>query len=205
MIQRVIDDPVIPLRWGAAQKGMVSGDDLPPEQLNAFWLNARDDAVLHARALLAKGCHKTLPNRLLEPWMWITVLVTATDWLHFFSLRTAPDAEDHFRHLAVLMEDAYYKSEPKFLKAGEWHLPLIREDDEGLSSLMLPKVSAGRCARVSYLTHDGKRDPAADLDLCERLIDNHHMSPLEHPAMALATSERVANFRGWVQLRRLIR
>lgn len=202
LIQRVIDDPVIPLRWGAAQKGMIAGDNLPPDELNQRWLAARDSAIAHARFLLAQGCHKTLPNRLLETWMWITVVVTATEWDNFFTLRTAPDAEDHFRHLALIMLEEYADSIPHLLQPGEWHLPLALTEDA--SAYDLPRVSAGRCARVSYLTHDGKRDPVADMALCDRLVVNRHMSPLEHPAMALGTSERVANFTGWVQLRRMV-
>lgn len=202
LIERVREDPVIPLRWGAAQKGMVSGDDLPPEELNKLWLQARDHAIDYAFLMLSLGCHKTLPNRLLEPWMWITVLVTATDWDNFFTLRTAPDAEDHFHHLAQMMQSEYRASVPRVVRPGAWHLPLVNDDecvwDDGA------RISAGRCARVSYLTHDGKRDPAADRNLCNQLIANRHMSPLEHPAMALGTSERVANFRGWVQLRRMV-
>ena len=200
LIQRVIDDPVMPLRWGAARKGMVSGGDLRPEEFNARWLQARNEMVIHARALAADGAHKTLPNRLLEPWMWITVLVTATEWDNFFTLRTAPDAEDHFRHLAVMMKNAYDASAPTLTTPGGWHLPLVNDDERMLSDS--PRISAGRCARVSYLTHDGKRDPSADRNLCDQLIANRHMSPLEHPAMALGTSERVANFYGWKQLRR---
>lgn len=202
LIQRVIDDPVMPLRWGAAQKGMVSGNDLPREELDDQWLNARDAAIHYAQWLLRQGCHKTLPNRLLEPWMWITVLVTATEWDNFFTLRTAPDAEDHFRHLAVMMKNAYEASVPTRIPPGAWHLPLVDGEERWISDS--PRISAGRCARVSYLTHDGKRDPSADRNLCDQLIANRHMSPLEHPAMALRTSEMVANFRGWVQLRRMV-
>ena len=92
------------------------------------------------------------------------------------------------------------------------------------------KVSAARCARVSYLTHDGKRDPQADLDLYEKLTTNGHMSPLEHPARPMTSLEvglfrqnsvewrrtewapvgptsatyYLGNFNGWVQLRKLI-
>lgn len=39
-----------------------------------------------------------------------------------------------------------------------------------------------RCARVSYLTHFGKRDVQADLDLHDKLASSGHWSPFEHAA-----------------------
>jgi len=70
----------------------------------------------------------------------------------------------------------------------------------------LKKVSAGRCARLSYLTHEGKRDLQADVDLCDRLInrtdDVLHASPLEHVAQCFSASHRSGPFRGWSQYRK---
>ena len=45
----------------------------------------------------------------------------------------------------------------------------------------------GRCARVSYLTHDGKRDLREDIKLHDKLIVQVplHASPAEHVAMSL--------------------
>jgi hypothetical protein len=54
----------------------------------------------------------------------------------------------------------------------------------------MAQISAGRCARVSYLTHEGRRDPVADIELCERLLQAGHMSPAEHPARAFTEEER---------------
>ena len=73
----------------------------------------------------------------------------------------------------------------------------------------LIKISAGRCARVSYLTHAGKRDLDADIQLHDRLLESGHMSPLEHPARPLAEaelkeSEWSGNFRGWRSYRKSI-
>ena len=70
---------------------------------------------------------------------------------------------------------------------------------------------------MSYLTHDGKRDQAADLALYERLASAGHMSPLEHAARPMQASdehdlagyyERDSTpwsgcFRGWVSHRAL--
>jgi hypothetical protein len=68
-------------------------------------------------------------------------------------------------------------------------------------------VAVGRCARVSYLTHDGIRDPRADVELAKRLRSSGHMSPFEHVAQAEPFEgifEWSGNFRGWKQYRKTI-
>lgn len=209
LIKRVEDDPFVPINWGKNQKGMVAGEELAgQERIDAecTWLNLRDHAVIAAKLLLEIGAHKQNVNRLLEPWMWITVIVTATDWDNFYRLRTAADAEPHFQKLAKMMREVQEGSQPKEQRAFEWHLPLVRGEDREFrpEGHNLALLSAARCARVSYLTHAGIRDPLEDYRLHDQLLASGHMSPFEHPAMALAGSERVANFRGWIQYRRLV-
>lgn len=150
--------------------------------------------------------HKQVANRLLEPFMWHTVIVTATEWDNFWNLRCHLDAQPEIRLVAEKMRAAVEGSEPDALGLDEWHLPLIRpEDREQVASIEdLVKVSAGRCARVSYLTHDGRRDLQADVDLHDRLLESGHMSPLEHPARPLADAEWCGNFRGWCSYRKEI-
>ncbi len=153
--------------------------------------------------------HKQVANRLLEPFMWHTVIVTATEWDNFWNLRCHPDAQPEIRLIAETMRSAAEASDPVGLDPGEWHLPLIRpEDREQMTSIEnLIKVSAGRCARVSYLTHAGKRDLDADIELHDRLLESGHMSPLEHPARPLTASELAdsewsGNFHGWHSYRK---
>jgi len=69
------------------------------------------------------------------------------------------------------------------------------------------EVCVGRCARVSYLTHDGKRDPQADVQLFERLLSGGHMSPMEHAARPFDSSSDprfTGNFVGWMQARKMV-
>jgi len=156
--------------------------------------------------------HKQVANRILEPFMWHTVIVTATEWSNFFHLRCHRDAQPEIRRAAVAMRDAQEQSRPDELRPDEWHLPLIRHEDreEGPTIEELIKVSAGRCARVSYLTHAGERDLQADIDLAQRLLESGHMSPLEHPARPMSAEERgeygefCGNFRGWIPYRKEI-
>ena len=51
------------------------------------WLTARDNAVRAAKDLTEQGITKQLCNRLLEPFMYHTVLISGTEWENFFSLR----------------------------------------------------------------------------------------------------------------------
>lgn len=157
--------------------------------------------------------HKQVANRLLEPFMWHTVIVTATEWENFWHLRAHPDAQPEIQRTARMMLEAREASEATTVEWGGWHLPLIddadREAPEVNSGEDLAKISAGRCARVSYLTHAGKRDLGADLELHDRLVAGGHMSPLEHPAQPLspgATQTDVwsGNFRGWRSYRKRI-
>jgi len=148
--------------------------------------------------------HKQVANRLLEPFIWHTVIVTATEWENFFNLRCHADAQPEIRRAAEQMRLALEGSEPAELGEDEWHLPLIRPEDleEDRPERDLVKVSAGRCARVSYLTHAGVRDLDADIELHDRLLSSGHMSPLEHPARPLSEAELAegewsGNFRGW--------
>ncbi|MBV8154461.1 MAG: FAD-dependent thymidylate synthase, partial [Candidatus Eremiobacteraeota bacterium] len=90
LLERVMTDPVLPLEWGRNQKGMSASDVLTPEEeeeAKRIWLSARDAAIEHARKLMELKVHKQELNRVLEPFLWHTVIVTATEWDNFFTLR----------------------------------------------------------------------------------------------------------------------
>jgi len=155
------------------------------------------------------GVHKELASRLLEPFMWHTVVVTATDWSNFFALRDNPLAQPQIRHAAHLMRVAYENSAPTLLGPDQWHLPFIQAEDrtEGVSIEELIMRAVARCARVSYRTHDGRRDPERDRRLYHQLEANGHMSTFEHVARPMRPDERAAspwsgNFYGWHQYRK---
>lgn len=139
---------------------------------------------------------KGLTNRLLEPFMWQTVIVTATEWGNFFALRTDQNAQLEIRTAAKLMLDAYNESTPQLLTEGEWHLPYIQEHELEWARdnpEIARKAVTARCARVSYLTHDtGKADLDKDIALCEKLAADGHMSPFEHAATPLSAAEIAA-------------
>jgi thymidylate synthase ThyX len=192
MIERVRTDPFIPIYWGKKQKGMQAEEELSladVEEAKAEWLKARDNAILQAERLLSLGLHKQITNRLLEPWLWHTCIVTSTEWDNFFALRCDKNAQPEIQRIAQSMRDAHVSGKPQIIQTDEWHLPLVYEEGAELEALVskfgidgVARISCGRCARVSYLTHDGRRDPEADLTLAEGLAKNGHMSPFEHAA-----------------------
>lgn len=208
-IARLTDEPVYPAVWRSEQRGMQGGaelDDIDLRILRQTWDSARDAAIRHADSLAYYGVHKSIVNRLLEPFMSHTVLVTASDWDNFWRQRCSPLAQDEIRLAAEAMRDAYLKSQPREVRIGRWHLPYISDDEREEHGVpTLRKVSAARCARVSYLTHDGQRSIEADLDLFNRLIqaDPPHASPLEHVATPVLgdSYDQPGNFSGWLQLR----
>jgi thymidylate synthase ThyX len=229
LIQRVIDDPFVPIYWGKNQKGMQAEQELTKGEQNGArdtWLNARNSALTYARNLLAIGLHKQIVNRLIEPWMWITIIVSATEWSNFFGLRCHKDAEPHFQKIAGMMRDLYEASKPRELQQGEWHLPLwgfdgdeeeaktlmpsafldSQTDPSGCTNAIACMVAVGRCARVSYLTHEGKRDLKEDIALHDRLMNANpgHFSPFEHVARAeTEPALRSGNYWGFTQYRKL--
>jgi thymidylate synthase ThyX len=202
---RITDDPVLPVYWGQNQSGMQASEELNSEAqrlASKTWLQARDEMLLASQHLTQLGVHKQLCNRLLEPWMWITVIVTATEYENFFHLRCHPDAQPEIQKVAHMMRALYRTNSPKLLKSGMWHTPYIQAD-EALDCYESLRVSVARCARVSYLTHDGKREIDADLKLFDRLQTSGHWSPFEHVAVSLSMPERSGNFWGWMQYRKL--
>lgn len=208
MIRSVETDPALPEEFGTAKAGMQAGPPIENdmEALTA-WLAARDAAVAAARTLAELGVHKQVTNRLLEPFQWHTVIVTATYWDGFWQQRCSDLAQPEIRVAAQAMRAAYDASTPTAVGEGEWHLPYLQADEASLDVEVAKRVCAARCARVSYLTHDGVRSIDEDLTLYERLVTATppHASPLEHVATPTRSdSDPVGNLRGWVQLRHLV-
>lgn len=241
MLDEVRTKPFVPWHWGKNQKGMQAGEecnelivlksdeDSPNCDLTfhreAAWLYARDYAVEVAEAFMMAGYHKQIPNRLLEPFMWIDTLVTATDWDNFLWLRDHKDAEPHLQDLARLVKQAIESAEIQKLDEGDWHLPYITEADRHAPSdwkdgpAVLRKISAARCARISYKPFDGNASYEAELARYDSLInsDRVHASPVEHQARVddfshyengrghFANEHLRGNFApGWIQYRKTI-
>ena len=207
IIKQVRDEPWGPIHWGANEPGMQAHAEMDPMSVHAakgVWHRAAKEAAENAEALVRIGAHKQIVNRLLEPFTYIDVLVTATDYANWFMLRDHKDAQPEIRELAQLMQLKYNASLPKAIQLGQYHLPYITHADwqdveahcqvdrvtrdmpsykEKLE--FIRKISVARCARVSYKAFDGVVAPMAkDLELFEQLLVSQpvHASPAEHQA-----------------------
>ena len=201
-------------------------------QAEMIWLQGAAKAIETAQALVDLGVHKQIANRVLEPWAHISVIVTATDWDNFFELRRHKDAQPEIHELADRMFEAMEGSTPTVLTDSgpdSWHLPYIKKGDwaavtawveqqfatqptqckvdygtaENMTEHHVLLVSAARCARVSYLNHDGSNpDIDKDISLANSLSSSQHWSPFEHQACACRSGcpHHHANFKGfWSQ------
>lgn len=212
-IQKVMTTPFVPQRFPIERPGMSATDFHEPgsrgyEEAAYFWLSARNAAVNQTNAMIDLAqVHKSIASRLLEPFLWHTAIISATlpVWEALFELRCAPDAQPEFQTLARAMRAAIEASTPSELRFGDWHLPLIGfPSDDDLSLEDKIKVSVGRVARVSYLTHAGTRDTAADIALFDRLKSSGHWSPFEHCATPSYLWAQQANLKGWRQARHFV-
>lgn len=229
-IQMVIDNPVIPLAFTKNKAGMQGGEALTGEQeaaAVAAWLEGRDRAVEMANKLADLEVHKQYANRILEPYAHITVVATATDLDNWFALRCHYMAQPEICELAMQMLDRYQSETPKEMQEGRWHLPFV--DDKAINEIKAKfgiaclqesqeaidvaiRRSVARCARVSYLNHDGTETSIEDdIKLYDRLLGSVpiHASPAEHQARALSkfshySQHLTGNFRGWIQYRKTL-
>jgi len=190
-IDAVVDAPFLPMHVGAAQKGMQAFNEVEPADKEAAleWIyTKRWDAISTAQRLSDLGVHKQVANRYLEPYLFITEIISTTSFRHFELLRDHPMAEPHIQHLARLMSNARKASVPELLIDGQWHLPLIHKSDrDNLGIDDLKKVSVARCARVSYVRQNDIKDYSEDFALYERLVGSEppHLSCTEHQATPL--------------------
>ena len=114
MVKMVEEDPFIPLVWQKDHKGMQGNeyltDKMDVQRAEHRWLIARTNAIEQAKVLSeGVGVTKQLCNRILEPFMWHTVLLTATEFSNFFKLRCP-----QYNYLFD-----FYKSKKDVLKASK--------------------------------------------------------------------------------------
>ena len=216
-----------PLWWGANIPGMQAGGKLSDEQgtrAKAIWDRMADACIEGVAELAELGLHKQWANRPLEWFTSISVLVSATAFDNFFGVRWHPDAQPEIQELARQMFAALQSATPRPLEPDQWHLPYVSADEEKALGLdVARRCSAARCARVSYLNHDGSSpNVAKDLDTFAKLADDPngpprpiHASPMEHQATpdrlrdpadpdSWQSPAQHGNFHGWRQYRKML-
>lgn len=126
MVEAIQNNPFIPIAWQKDHKGMqgseyLLGDEAKIAETN--WYRAADYAIMMARDCNKVSITKQLCNRLLEPFMWTTMLITGTDdgWGNFFNLR-CPSYEVS----TGATDKEYFKSKETLLKK----YPNMKPEDE---------------------------------------------------------------------------
>lgn len=219
-IEKVRTNPFVPETFNKRVKGMGVGEALNKSDMDLArfaWLAAAEDACRGAERLMALNCDKSRINRLLEPFLWHSAIITATEWENFFALRDHPAAQPEFQIIARMMGDAMLDSSPIHLDRDQWHLPGVNSEEiahqiEGGKAIdweLWKLVSAGRLAR--WTSYDLMTEDPIDAAVAraKMLIKNFHMSPTEHQARPMNRSslddiQFFGNFRGWVQFRKEI-
>lgn len=203
MIEQVRNDPAMPIHWGSNKPGMQAGEEVRDlTEAKQLWMAAARNAANVAGHMADIGLHKQVANRILEPFQWMHTIVTATEWENFFKLRLHPAADPNIHELARVMLAAMQASKPAHR---DFHAPYSEGMVAGLDFIDdIALVSAARCARVSYLNHDGSApDRVKDIALARMLRDSGHASPFEHVAFA-GLNTNYANFFGWQSYRNKI-
>lgn len=130
MVEAVDNSPFVPIAWQRGHSGMQGTQYLTaPIDLafaNDMWIEAKNKAVKSAKNLYKNGTDgvpfvtKQICNRLLEPFMWHTTLVTATEFENFFELRCPQywvgnplmEAKNSWKDLVKEMHENGFDSEP---------------------------------------------------------------------------------------------
>lgn len=222
MLEAVINDPFVPIKWMKEHKGMQGTEyfdqtlGLGSKYFPDEWLKTRDSSIIAAESMHDAGLTKQLCNRLLEPFMWHTVLVTATEWDNFFFQRANEGADIHMQVLVYAMLDAMNSSVPLQKEEGEWHIPFyVIIDSKEIVNLFAEgpydpeltmeefvepykiKISTAMAARTSYtlVGEEKKQSYVADIKLHDKLWAYPHPSPFEHCAQVPTQGEYNCNFR----------
>lgn len=197
-IDMVEQNPVFPVEWGQNQRGMSASQLLDQESqidANCAWKDAINHAIDAALTLDKLGVHRQLVNRVLEPFVWVDVIVSSTEWDNFFMLRCNAKAQPEIRKIAEMMRQVLADSIPTPVEWGSWHIPLAGDK----------AVAVGRLARVSY--EAGAKTDEEETELCQQLALDGHWSPFEHVAVASYPTPVASNRNfdpGWVQWRAMI-
>jgi len=246
MIENIKNQTAMPIFWGKNQAGMSAKEEtdepvrfthdgvgyrMTREQA---WTYARDLAIKMAIGFQQAGYHKSITNRLIEPFCMMKSVLTGTEWDNFFHLRYHPDAQPEFKELARCMLEAAKLSEPTVLTSKDWHMPYFDDgfwiageldslmNDAGISLGEALKTSVSCAAQVSYRKNDPSLEKAESI--YERLVKSVpvHASPTEHQARPFDRATEKANmqagkfttdendwwsgnFRNWFQFRQTVK
>lgn len=193
-IESVRNAPAMPVEWGKNKPGMQSDGEIDdPESAKWMWIQAAKQAAERGEQMAAMGLHKQVVNRILEPFVFMKTVLSATEFNNFYWLRDHPDADPTIRELARCMFEASNQVPALQLLPGEWHFAYVDTDvgfdkttyhigDEEIDLETAKKIDAACCAQVSFRKLDTTIEKA--LSIYDRLAGSVpvHASPFEHAA-----------------------
>jgi len=181
-------DPAMPLHYGSNRPGMQSGAEISDVDSAREVILANYKSTRAVCEYLHKlGLHKEVINRYLEPWGWITVVMTMgqAQFFNFLNLRVDRAAHPNIQRLAVHMAKAYKASTPIELKKGDWHLPFV--DDAGGEEPAGGEGLIWSVARSAWTSYNAPGKVATFEDAVRRhgdCVEYKHMTPCEHQLCA---------------------
>jgi len=214
MLEQVRKSPAMPVRFGAANKGMqdagehndlvIVSNELAESWGGMYpddaWYYAANQAADLAQAFHEAGYAKQICNRLIEPFQRMKVVMTATELANFLWLRDHPAADPTIEALAKEIKKAYINSDAVELDVGDWHVPYFGGEGVGYwlkgCGIELQEaldISASCAAQASYRKLDDSLEKAKSvvdrLNLGVYINEPMHVSPTEHQATPIAETK----------------
>ena len=186
MVESVQDNPFIPIAWQEDHKGMQGVKYLETGfsmQAHQEWLIARDYAISIATQMnKSTYVTKQLCNRLLEPFMWTTMLITGpkSGWDNFFHLR-CPSYE-----LGIKDQSTYFKSKKdyqEFLKLNGFNYQISDENwkflNQGQAEIHM--MALAECVWDAYNESTPKQLKAGEwhIPFVDKIVELYHDLTLE--------------------------
>ena len=219
LLERIRSNPAFFTQLGINQSGMNASQVLDEKQAEEFkseWLEMANLVADKVESWTEKyNLHKQVVNRILEPFMMTTTIITATEWDNFFMTRLAEGVEPTMYDLADCMLTALTTAKvfcdtqnQTYSTIAHMHLPFV--DIEEIQNEPLEdcvKHSVARCARCTIMSNVTKEKSTLEEDskLFYQLITakpTMHASPFEHQAVATKSREAYFNLRGgWMSYR----
>lgn len=219
ILEQIQMDPYLPSQWHYRKRGMQPADPMSTGdagKMSSLEAALRRNVLEIVQEMEKLKASKEDINRYLEPWMYATVVATATDWDNYWKLRLGEDAQGAHRQLAGLMYAAYNSSVPitRIPVCGfhptpgscsfPWHLPYVTEEERNtINPILLPQLSAARCGRASYGRAGEAKTLEEDVERCQSFVRDGHWTPLEGPArLTKSGGARFGAYRAWMSLRK---
>ena len=196
-IEAIQNHSYMPIHFGQNKAGMSADQEVDKTTkftAKCAWDFAARNAIDSAKTLNNLGIHKQVTNRVLEPFSYMRMVVTATEWDNFFWLRLHEDADPHINELARVMLFALQESIPTELQHGDYHVPFFGEGywtpaieaRYGVTAQQAIEHSMSCCAQTSYRKLDMSAEKTEDI--IKKLFGGAraHSSCAEHQASPMA-------------------